>query len=590
MYTFEKKFKRMKKQFLLICFLSMNSWLFGQTDRVYVNPNSSGNLLDGSTWEKGVHTLQEGINKALLSSETNVEIWVKSGVYSPTDSAGQPAVNPRNNRIIIPFHTKNLSIYGSLNGTETVINRNKITPTTIVSGENNTPNTNSDNLANLLIILNSAGTLTLYDMEFTRANSVGTSEQTSALTVVNSGMLQIINCTFSHNLSGTRGGALRAMGTVTRIIQSRFEHNNAVEQGGALYINGPSLITSSTFRQNSTDINGYGGAIKYETATSNNFITNCIFENNFSLAGAAIQVFNSEISIINCNFLKHNKPVFSMYDANKFCYVVNSIFWQNDMRQSPGSQGNVVVSYSILDSVGAGITGSQSNNNNLIAQNPSFINDSSYLLTKCSPAINAGNNGNIISGIMLEVDFNGGQRIVDEKVDIGAYEYRKFHSLISDSISPTLVTLKLNNVSSHDIDSGFIWYDCSDHSLVTRTSEPIFSPTKSGLYKVIFYQNKCTDTSACVMVNLTPSTFTNKYELAEITFFPLPASDHITVSGLSKNGFYSLTDLTGKTLLKNHFTYTDFSIDVKSIPNGIYLLTVNQTDGALIHKKIIISK
>ena len=80
----------------------------------------------------------------------------------------------------------------------------------------------------------------------------------------------------------------------------------------------------------------------------------------------------------------------------------------------------------------------------------------------------------------------------------------------------------------------------------------------------------------------------------EINLFPVPASTHVNVSNTSDQTIvsYSLMDLTGKQVGSNEVmgsSGNDFSIDVSSILEGMYLVLI-QTNVGVINKRIIVKK
>ena len=72
----------------------------------------------------------------------------------------------------------------------------------------------------------------------------------------------------------------------------------------------------------------------------------------------------------------------------------------------------------------------------------------------------------------------------------------------------------------------------------------------------------------------------------DFIFYPNPTNSLLFIEIPFGNLKYSLTDLTGIVLISNEIKSTKITIDVNSLPNGIYFLNVNNK----IRKKIIIYK
>jgi hypothetical protein len=83
-----------------------------------------------------------------------------------------------------------------------------------------------------------------------------------------------------------------------------------------------------------------------------------------------------------------------------------------------GAVNDIIVSYSLMESCppdadcGAG---------NIFATNPGFLSTNDFHLSAGSPCINAGNNAAIPSDITTDLD--GNDRVYDNQVDLGVYEF-----------------------------------------------------------------------------------------------------------------------------------------------------------------------
>jgi hypothetical protein len=67
----------------------------------------------------------------------------------------------------------------------------------------------------------------------------------------------------------------------------------------------------------------------------------------------------------------------------------------------------------------------------------------------------------------------------------------------------------------------------------------------------------------------------------EISFYPNPAKEYLTISGLDETVTYSISDINGK-LIQSGTTFD--KINVENITEGFYFLTIGNT----ISKKLIV--
>ncbi|MGC8845049.1 MAG: immunoglobulin-like domain-containing protein [Candidatus Hydrogenedens sp.] len=218
---------------------------------IYVNPDSSVDPTDGSSWEKGYHTISEAIS----SANNYDEIWIKSGYY--------------NERLTINGFS-NLILRGGFSGLETNIdeinpweNPTKISPIQVKgTGNLGTPTLNITSCMN--IVLNGL--------------------------VFESGT----------NILGD-GGAINISNSTVRILCSQFYKNNSNGNGGAIYINNSyANIANCVFVQNSCSGNGSGISANESTVK----IIHCTFANNFNsvsedVSTVDIQGSTSMLMILN---------------------------------------------------------------------------------------------------------------------------------------------------------------------------------------------------------------------------------------------------------------------------------------------------
>ncbi|MCD4746029.1 MAG: right-handed parallel beta-helix repeat-containing protein [Bacteroidales bacterium] len=295
--------------------------------------------------------------------------------------------------------------------------------------------------------------------------------------VVENSSAKIINNIINNNDNAYHGGGIYINNSVNVLIESNSIDNNTVNSGygvsygAGIYIDSSHyiLISNNTIRDNYNNY-GYGGGI-YILASDhitilNNYISNNIlggcegggiytqlssdisiignlFYNNCARwFGGGISCNNSEILIANntiCFNKADNSSTFGkgggLYCYNSSPNIYNTIFFFNF---AAGSGNQVYLDANSdpnfffcnieggLSAFGLGDTvvynGLYENN---IETDPQFLlsGDHPYNLNASSPCINAGNPDT--TGLYIpEVDLAGNMRVVQDIIDIGAYEYQ----------------------------------------------------------------------------------------------------------------------------------------------------------------------
>lgn len=137
----------------------------------------------------------------------------------------------------------------------------------------------------------------------------------------------------------------------------------------------------------------------------------------------------------------------------------------------------------------------------------------------------------------------------------------------------TSVTLQNNVLTATDTTQGlsYQWVDCQNGNLpISGATNPTFEPVQNGKYAVIITTpNGCSDTSACHVIN-TLSIKNNPILDKQITIYPNPTSDIITVQTDLETKKIVVLDLQGKKLLES----TSKQVDLSKLTSGIYLIKV----------------
>ncbi|NJN78829.1 MAG: hypothetical protein HC803_11335 [Saprospiraceae bacterium] len=352
-------------------------------NRIYVDVNKTSGLNDGLTWNNAFQDLQDALAFA-QSCEAVQEIWVADGTYYPTSGTDRT----------IAFELKNgLKIYGGFAGNETSLSqRNFRTNISILSGEIGSTGSTSDNSYHVVTSIGNDNTAILDGFTITKgAANLNSNDNNYGAGLYGDGTSAIIqNCTFTGNAATFGAGVYQ---------------KNA----------GNSTFTNCIFHANTTVGLGSGGGAYIRDATSS--FTNCLFYKNNGFNGGGIYNFNTQITITNSTFADnsglHGGGIYSNDTIAQRYTVTNCIFWNNSaLTQINRTTFNVT--YSIVQ---GGYTGTGNLN-----QDPLFVDaaNDNYALQASSPAVDAGNNAAIPSGITT--DLAGFDRIINGTVNMGAFE------------------------------------------------------------------------------------------------------------------------------------------------------------------------
>lgn len=152
---------------------------------------------------------------------------------------------------------------------------------------------------------------------------------------------------------------------------------------------------------------------------------------------------------------------------------------------------------------------------------------------------------------------------------------------------PDTTVSKQNNIlTATDTTQGlsYQWIDCQNGSLpISGATNQTFVPAEDGKYAVILTNsNGCSDTSSCYVIN-TLSIKNNPVLDKQITLYPNPTSDKITIQTQLEIRNIIVLDLQGKKLIKS----TSKQVDLSKLSSGIYLINVTLVDNKNWRKKII---
>ncbi|MBC7411698.1 MAG: T9SS type A sorting domain-containing protein [Bacteroidia bacterium] len=281
----------------------------------YVDATMTNNAGAGTSWATAKKDVQDAINTSVAGDM----IWVKAGIYTPTQDAFA-STTPTDDRTKTFNLKDSVAVYGGFSGIETVLTqRNWKQNTTTLSGDIGAANDSTDNSYHVVLSVQNTKFTALdgftvsngnandpsYGWQFISNNYVykysggGVCIQSSVVKLTNlivknnnakiagGGMLSkyspleqtISNCVFIGNTAGTFGGGLGNESSNSTIINCVFTNNSCANNGGAIDNNNsnPTITNVTIYDNHATSM---GGGIANCFATSSPIVTNCIIYNN----------------------------------------------------------------------------------------------------------------------------------------------------------------------------------------------------------------------------------------------------------------------------------------------------------------------
>ena len=215
----------------------------------------------------------------------------------------------------------------------------------------------------------------------------------------------VSNCVLRNNAAYEAGGGLYLNLNGNLVCNSMIESNQAAGGGGIGFGDaGTSVARNCRIIKNQAAGDG-GGVHLYHSGT----LENCLIADNAATnnaGGVWVDDGGSDAYIVNCTIAGNRAPSYGGLDhAGDGATVRNSVIWGNTNGNWSG--GSYTYCLTTPHPSGAGN----------ITKDPLFA-DASYRLGPKSPCNNAGMNDYAAGS----TDLDGNPRIVNGKVDIGAYE------------------------------------------------------------------------------------------------------------------------------------------------------------------------
>jgi len=248
--------------------------------------------------------------------------------------------------------------------------------------------------------------------------------------------------------SGGSGGAI--FSTHELVMLDCYLYDNMAGTGGICYdFYGPNPSNG-----------GHGGAVY--VSSGNAIISNCLIYNNKSGyaynsgTGTNLPIYcantgsgagilnNSNLFIVNSTIIDNSVPfsAYNYYGDIHYCngrgpgiygtaisttLIRNCILFRNSFLQETQHFNDIFaidsLTMQLQNSLAGVINWHDTSTNNFINVNPSFIDSSDYHLAFNSPCINAGDPDT--TGLPM-YDLEGNFRVIENRVDMGAYEFQGF--------------------------------------------------------------------------------------------------------------------------------------------------------------------
>ncbi len=348
-----------------------------------------------------------------------------------------------------------------------------------------------------------ASNITLTDCEISGNTAAG-----GAGGLLIRGQATLTNCAVAQNTSsGDAGGGIfftdSSNATLTDCVISG--NTSYYWGGGGLRLDGQATLTNCSITNNSVEGNDnedeqFGGGVRVRTTNGVSTFENCLIAGNSAYDGGGLFVDeDAKANVVNCTITKNNSQLgggvsvkrngeFGAY--NSIVYGNTSIYAAMiDVLVYAGSDGSGTANaYNTLSGY-VNWTGGQ-NNLSYDATKPLFNNAASgdYSLAQDSQAINKGNN----QYVTTNVDLGGQTRILNDVVDLGAYERKvpvKLPAPVITSTSPDVSSITVVWDAVPNATRYSLYYKlASETSWISENPGTATSYTISGLASDSDYQ------------------------------------------------------------------------------------------------------
>lgn len=156
-----------------------------------------------------------------------------------------------------------------------------------------------------------------------------------------------------------------------------------------------------------------------------------------------------------------------------------------------------------------------------------------------------------------------------------------------DSISDVSLSLNGNTLVANNSNATYQWLDCNaNFSPIAGATSQSFNPSQNGSYAVVLTEGRCTDTSACVIINTLSAG--SALDFNEVQIAPNPSSDWLQISSPSDwpELDFSIHNISGELICQGDFKSLPEGKIFWQVPPGLYLLKLQSPNGTKTFKVI----
>lgn len=255
------------------------------------------------------------------------ELWLKSGVYTPTVGVGTTSSFTL---------TSGVGLYGGFAGTESArAQRNPAANVVVLSGDVGVPGDANDNSTHVVTAVNVNASTVVDALTIRNGNAQGYgSLGNGGGMFIQYGNLTVANVIFTNNTANQYGGGLYSRYGAPTLQNVQFLTNTANYGGGVTNYGPVMTITNATFRGNSA-LNGGG----LYNNSSNSVLTNVVFENNSGSYGGGLYSNNSTTSITTTQFISNAASGYggAIYLSKNELWLADAVLASNTSRMHGGA-------------------------------------------------------------------------------------------------------------------------------------------------------------------------------------------------------------------------------------------------------------
>lgn len=153
--------------------------------------------------------------------------------------------------------------------------------------------------------------------------------------------------------------------------------------------------------------------------------------------------------------------------------------------------------------------------------------------------------------------------------------------LTVNNVDNSVTVLNDNSIVASESNATYQWIDCNTNTELAGETNQTFMPSINGSYAVVITAtNGCIDTSACQTIS---SLSIKEQKIVDFTIAPNPTNGLFSINLLDNlNQSIRISDATGKIIFEREITGNTITLDLSTIQNGIYFVTVGNSVKQLI--------